>query len=283
MIVALWNSPSQNTAFLSPVRIGLRGTWPNVVPAFSVDGRDVSSVAAANRLRQLPVMDWVIDKGIPPDWSPENVAKLGEIVRTVYASLVGWWFGRLSAATLASIRHVTDFENYTQSIDTTAARLSESQGAHFAVTFSHVMGQALRSAGFTGPAANYAMAHGPDCPPLGGPPWNRATPFHCPAAMDGRTTFLSGYTTADGPEGCLKSPEVIDAIWAGYPDLPEFWLAISADYQPDMESVIREAWRSGVDLLLLWADEARRRADPHFAAANDAKIARYLANAGWRA
>lgn len=290
MIVALWNSPSTNTAFHSPVRIGLRGTWPNVVPAFNVDGRDVPARDAVARLKLLPVLDWVIDKGVPPDWSAANVAKINSIVRTVYKSLGGWW--GLSKAFRATIRHVTDFEDYTQAIDRTSARLSETTGMPFAGTFAHVMGQALRSAGFVGPAANYAMAHGPDCPPLGGPPFNRATPFHCPAAMDGRTTFLSGYTSpvddpdpeGDGPDGCLKSAELIDAMErSGYRwyENPQMWLALSADYQPSMESVIHAAVENGVDLLLLWADEKRRREDAHFGPANDWKIAKYLSNAGW--
>ena len=275
MIVALWNAPSTNTAFLSPVRIGLRGTWPNVVPAFNVDGKDVPARVAVARLKLLPVLDWVIDAGIPPDWSRSSIEIIRDTVSTVYKALGGWW--GLSKSARSGIRHVTDSENYTQAIDRTSARLAETTGMPFAGTFAHVMGQVLRAAGFTGPAANYAMAHGPDCPPLGGPPYNRATPFHAPGAMDGRTTFIVGYVTADGPDGCLKSSEVIDAVDHG--NIP-MWLAVSADYQPDLENIIHAAVENGVDLLLLWADEARRKADPHFAASNDAKIARYLASAG---
>lgn len=277
MIVALWNSPSTNTAFLSPARIGLRGEWPNMVPAFNVDGVDVPVKVAVARLKLLPVLDWVIDAGIPPDWSRSSIEIIRDTVSKVYKALGGWW--GLSKAYRATIRQVTDAENYTPAIDRTSARLAEATGMPFCGTFAHVMGQALRAAGFVGPAANYAMCHGPDCPPLGGPPWNRATPFHCPAAMDGRTTFLVGYVTADGPDGCLKSSEVIDGLDHG--NIP-LWMAVSADYQPDLESIIHAAVENGVDLLLLWADEARRKADPHFAAANDAKVARYLASAGAR-
>ena len=180
MVICNWNSPTTNTAFGSIVRVGLRGEWPNARMAFTIDGAEVTPKAAVARLRIMPVLDWVFNAGIPPTWSVADRAILAGLVRSVYKALGGWW--GLSKAYRATIRHVCDFEDYTQSIDKSVPRLSEVGGAHFAVTFAHVMGQILKGVGFTGPAANYAMAHGPTCPAVGAPPFSRITPFHCPAA-----------------------------------------------------------------------------------------------------
>ena len=103
--------------------------------------------------------------------------------------------------------------------------------------------------------------------------------------MDGATTFLVGYITAEGPDGCLKPEEIVDAIRnvPGSPVVHEgdgitvkwfvgapmrCWLAVS-EYQPDIASVFREAVACGVDLVLLWFDTDRRLADPAWAAAQD--------------
>lgn len=283
--IAHWNIASTNTAFGSIVRVGLRGEWGSdaLRMAFTIDGVEVPTKQAVARLRRVPVLDWVVDAGIPPTWSVENRAILAGLVKSVYKSLGGWW--GLSKAYRATIRHVTDFENYTQSIDRSVPRLSDAGGAHFAVTFAHVMGQCLKGVGFTGPAANYAMAHGPECQAVGGPPFSRITPFHCPGAMDGRTAFITGYVD-NVSDKCYEPAEIIDAIrGAAWPDLVtngEIWLALSADYQPGLESVLAAAVDYSVDLVLLWGDTDRRKVEPNFGPSKDAKIARFLAAAGWK-
>jgi len=289
-LFARWNSTNDGI-----VRVGLRPEgsfgpgW-----TFSIDGRDVTAKQAVARLRQMPVMDWVFNAGIPPSWSLENRAKLAQIVLEVYRSLGG--FTRLSKASRRGIRHVLDSEIYTQAIDTTKPRLDEASGMPFCATFAHIFGECLRAAGFTGPAANYAMAHGPTCPAVGGPPFYRITPYHCPGAMDGATTFLVGYITADGkakpdgtpvdpatPYGCLKPEEVIDAIhettWRSFrPDQwqGEVWLCVSGDYQPGLDRILSVAVRNRVDMVLLWFDTDRRTADPAWGRAQDEMLEKYI-------
>jgi hypothetical protein len=104
--------------------------------------------------------------------------------------------------------------------------------------------------------------------------------------MDGRTTFLSGYTSG-GPHGCLTEAEVLNGIEKARGPV---WLVIE-DYQPGRANIIRAAKASGkVRLLGLWGTDhhedqpdlapQNRQRHRQWAKRQDARIAEELRLAG---
>lgn len=292
MIVAAWNYTPDPT--VSPVcrAVQCHVNFDTLEPEFFVDGKLATPRQASVVLRKVPVLTWAhpFHQQTYPQFggpfSERSIADTRQMVATAYKRLrkAGGLFG--SAAWLDTVRHVTDFEGFND-----YSKPPVKADAPFAVvtdhasTACHLFGQALRMAGFDGPAANYGTCHGPVCPALGGGN-NRATPAHVPGGMDARTTFLTGYTSG-GPDGCLQAQE----LESSFDDAPHpAWLAID-DYQPGRESIIRNAYESGVALLLLWGTEKdsvpgignNRRPIPDAAMANVALTLKAKVNAEERA
>lgn len=229
--------------------------WENRRITFFVDGKQATTAQAAARLKVLPVLTWAHPyhwrdvAGAPEEFSPESVAAVRELVRSAKQALRA----DLTELRLRRIRHVTDFEGFAD-----YAKPPVKAEAPFAVVTDHattacyLFGEALRACswiGDDGGAANYATCHAAVCPTAGGGK-NRQTPAHVPASMDGRTTFLSGYTSG-GPWGCLTADEVLDGL-AKMPG--PVWLALD-DYQPGRDRIIRAAKAVGVEVISLWGTE----------------------------
>lgn len=267
MLVAAWNYTPDAT--VSPVRQavqayfefrdfedGWKVKWSQRRIVFNVDGKLASPEAAARRLMVLPVLTWAhpyyiahVD-GAPPAFSPESIDAHKQLVASARLMLRQ---AGLSEHRCDRIFHAVDFEAFTP-----YTKPGLVPGAAFAVqtdhasTACHLFGEALAACswdqrGDSG-AANYHTCHAADPLVAGGLPYNRATPNHVPGSMDGRTTFISGYSKG-GPAGCLNEAEMLDAIAKAKAPV---WLVID-DYQPGRGNIIAAAKKSGkVRLLMLW-------------------------------
>jgi hypothetical protein len=268
---------------------GWKEKWEKRRITFVVDGKESTPERAAARLMEVPVLTWAHPfhqehvAGAPPAFSPESIDANKELVARARLALRN---AGLSEHRCDRLYHIVDFEgfhSYTKPPLQPGAAYSVA--ADHATTACHLFGQALAECSWdtrgTG-AANYHTAHGPH-PLVAGGGNNRATPAHVPGAMDGRTTFLSGYSSG-GPWGCLTSAEVIDAINKSPAGVP-LWIILD-DYQPERAAIIRAAKASGkVKLIVLWGTvpesvpDNRHRyagADKAWQRATDEQIAKEL-------
>lgn len=264
MVVAAWNYAPD--ASVSPVKQAVQAyfdfsdaarnhKWERRRITWYVDGKEATAQRAAARLMELPVLTWAhpyhlsyVD-GAPPAFSPESIDAHKQLIASARRMLRE---SGLSEHRCDRLFHITDFEAFTP-----YTKIPLVPGAAFAVqadhasTACHLFGQALAECSWdtrgTG-AANYHTCHGPHPFVAGGLPNNRATPCHVPGSMDGRTTFISLYSTG-GPWGCLTEAESLDAIRKAQPGS---WLVVE-DYQPGRGNIIRAAQASGrIRLLVLW-------------------------------
>ncbi len=276
MIVAAWNYAPD--ASVSPVRQavqayldfrdfsdGWKEKWSKRRVVFHVDGVPATSERAVARLLELPVLTWAHPyhcshiEGGPAAFSPESIDAHKQLVADARLALRS---AGLSEHRCDRLFHVVDFEAFNS-----YAKPPLVPGAAYAVqtdhasTACHLFGQALQACSWdtrdTAGAANYHTCHAADPFVAGGLPNNRATPPHVPASMDGRTVFVSLYTSG-GTWGCLTEAEGLDAI-AKAP--AGSWLVID-DHQPGRANLIRSAKASGrVRLLLLWGTVKESVAD----------------------
>lgn len=264
MIVATWN-PTQPSAHLpSGVRVGLSnqgGDWPNSVPEFYVDGRKATAREAAVRLRSVPVIDWVFNAGIPAGFDSSNVMAWRRVVADVRKALGGW--RGLTKRQINAIFHLSDFENWT---GYPAQNFSSQACDWFA--------WCLREAGFGGDYGNYATV-----------PHGKPTLYPCAQtyAAGVNTQVLVGYMVAE-PGKCYTAADVERCMeaanprWSGRAPATPFWIVLSEYNDP-------ESFADAVDCganVLIWLDEAKRKADPQWAADQDKHIAGLLQAAGWR-
>jgi len=251
MIVAHWNNPLPSPYFKGIVRVGLRGDWPNVVPYFTVDGLEATPREAVARLKIVPVIDWVFNHGIPAGFDSSNVMALCEVVSTVY-KLLGGWRG-LTKAKRAGIFQLSDAENWTGYPAT-----------NFASQLCDWFAWCLRDVGFGGDYGNYATV------PAGTP-----TLYPC-AQTAARTTVpvLVGYMVSE-PGKCYGPTDVercMDRASGTGITADPFWVVLSEYNDP-------ESFDDAVDCganILIWTDEAKRRADPLWAAEQDKHIINWL-------
>jgi hypothetical protein len=258
--------------------------WENRHIAFYVDGKRATVREAARRLKELPVLTWAHpyhydEFGSKFSFSPEAIIATQEMVLSVKSQLrsfIKCRFDYLSKAQLNAICNVLDFEGFAP-----YTKPPIQDGTGFAVycdhasTACHLFGEALRKAGIEGDAANYHTSHTNILPVLGGGGNQRQTPSHVPGALDGKTTFLSAYTSG-GPYGCLTSAEVYHGILNAPGPL---WIVLE-DYQPDLEILIKAAKTRGVKLLGLWGTDKTvtetsgqpDRTDPVWSKNQDIKI-----------
>ena len=299
MIVFAWNyTPDPST---SPVKravqayfdFGPANVWKDRRITFYVDDRTATPREAIARLREVPVLTWAHPyhyehvKDAPANFASEAVEATNALIAQAKDALLAV----SDEAFISKINHVVDFENFAD-----ASKPSLVPGASFAVrcdhasTACHLFGAALKlckweQRGGAG-AANNHTAHGPKCPPLGTEPNFRQTPYHVPGSMDGRTTFLSGYTSG-GTYGCMTEEEVLNGIEKARGPV---WLVIE-DYQPGRANIIRAAKASGkVRVLGLWGTDfhegkpehapQNRQRNKQWAKRQDARIAEELRLAG---
>ena len=261
--------------------------WEDRSVRFTVDGQTATTPQAAARLRELPVLTWTHPyhykdiPGAPPNFSPESIKATEVLIAQAKTELLKI----LPEEALDRINHVTDFESFASyERPNLVAGTSFAVGTDHASTACHLFGAALRACGWDqkagAGAANYGTSHGPRCPKLGVEPHFRQTPAHVPGSMDGKTTFLTGYTSG-GPDGCLSEAELLDGIAKARGST---WLVIE-DYQPRRGNVIRAAKASGkIRLLGLWGTEYdEKNPAPHdrqrnrqWARAQDSAIAEAL-------
>lgn len=278
MIVAAWNYAPDET--VSPVRQavqayvdfrdledGWRDKWEKRRISFFLDGMQITPERAVARLLELPVLTWAHPyhqahvEGAPAAFSPESIDAHRQLVKSAKLALRS---AGLSEHRCDRLFHVVDFEAFNS-----YAKPPLVPGAAFAVqtdhasTACHLFGQALEACSWdtrdTAGAANYHTCHAADPFVAGsaGQGSNRATPCHVPGAMDGRTTFISLYSSG-GTWGCLTEAESLDAI-AKAP--AGSWLVID-DHQPGRGKIIAAAKKSGkFSLLLLWGTVKESVAD----------------------
>jgi len=253
MIVAHWNNPIVSSELRGIVRVGLRGDWPNVVPYFTVDGREVPARDAVARLKIVPVMDWIFNAGIPAGFDSSNVMALCDVVEAVYKALGGW--RGLSKAKRNTIFHLTDAENWTGYPAQT-----------FAGQLCDWFAWCLREVGFGGDYGNYATV-----------PAGKPTLYPCAqtAAFGPRSVVLVGYMVSE-PGKCYSPIDVRRCLTSAVGYAPG-WVVLS-EYN-DLES-FKDVAEMGANLLI-WTDEAKRKADPEWARAQDKAIINTLRNAGW--
>lgn len=297
MIVAAWNYAPDKA--VSPVRQaaqayvdfrdlddGWKEKWGKRRISFFVDGKSATAQQAAARLMELPVLTWAHPyhqahiPDAPAAFSRESIEAHEQLVASARSDLRT---AGLSEHRLDRLNHVLDFEGfapYTKPPLIPGAAYSVQ--ADHATTACHLFGDALRLCSWdqrdSSGAANYHTCHGAD-PLVAGGGSNRATPAHVPGALDGRTTFISGYSSG-GPHGCLTELEVLDAIAKARAPV---WLVLD-DHQPGRANLIRVARASGkVRVLYLWgtvkesATDSKHRyegADKAWQKATDAAIAR---------
>lgn len=229
--------------------------WSHRRITWYVDGKEATPQRAAARLMELPVLTWAHPyhhyyvEGSPPTFSPESVEAYKALVASARTQLRS---NGLSEYRLDRIFHLLDFEAF-HAYDKAPLipGATYSVKADHATTACHLFGQALAACSWDqrdhSGAANYHTTHRAD-PLVAGGANNRATPAHVPAALDGRTTFLSGYATG-GPGGCLTEEEMLDAISKAAAPL---WIVLD-DHQPGRSRIIAAARASGkVRLIALW-------------------------------
>lgn len=264
MLVGAWNytPDSSVTSVRGIVRAGFRyryppgeWQWDAVYLALSVDGRDVTDARAVERLRELPIMDWVnvywwptFHDNPPPSFCDESIATTKKLVAELRERLAR---AGMNNEELAGIHHVLDFENWESKPIPGATFAKE---APFGMTGCYLFSDALNSCGWKpsekGGAANYNTSHSGTVVPLGGGPNNRLTPVPLPGSLDGRTTFVSGYLQG-GPRGCMNEEELLHVIENAPAPI---WLALE-DNNPGLMKILREAKASGkVRLVLLWGN-----------------------------
>jgi len=257
MIVAHWNNPIVSSELRGIVRVGLRGDWPNCTPYFTVDGREVTAREAVARLKLVPVIDWIFNAGIPAGFDSSNVMALCDVVEAVYKALGGW--RGLSRAKRNTIFHLTDAENWTGYPAQT-----------FAGQLCDWFAWCLREVGFGGDYGNYATV-----------PAGKPTLYPCAqtAATGPTLTVPVGYMVSE-PGKCYSAADVdrcmIRASGTGLNADP-FWVVLS-EYN-DLES-----FDDAIDVggnILIWTDEAKRKADPEWARQQDKAIINTLRQAGW--
>lgn len=257
MAALLWNNPQPSAHFRGIVRVGLSnqgGDWPNATPEFYVNGSKVTARQAARYLRdsETPVIDWILNAGIPAGFDSANVMALRAVVEKVYKALGGLW--GISKAKRAAIFHLSDAENWTGY-----------PAQNFASQLCDWLAWCLKDVGFTGPYGNYATV-----------PAGKPTLYPCAqtAAAGVTQQVLVGYMVSE-PGKCYSPADVgrcmARAFGTGTAATP-FWVVLS-EYNDHESFEDAAALRAKI---LIWTDEAKRKADPAWAAAQDKLLAGYL-------
>ena len=254
MTALLWNNPQPSAHFRGIVRVGLRGDWPNATPYFTVNGSEVTARQAARYLQGSadPVIDWIFNAGIPAGFDSANVMALRGVVEKVYKALGGLW--GISKSRRAAIFHLSDAENWTGYPAQT-----------FAGQLCDWLAWCLKDVGFTGDYGNYATV-----------PAGKPTLYPCAqtAAAGVTQQVLVGYMVSE-PGKCYSPADVercMDHASGTGTTATPFWTVLSEYNDP-------ESFADAVDCgakILIWTDEAKRRADPAWAAAQDKLLASYL-------
>jgi len=250
-VIAHWNNPIVSSELRGVVRVALRGDWPNCTPYFTVDGREVTARDAVARLKLVPVIDWIFNHGIPAGFDSANVMALRGVVEAVYKALGGW--RGMSKAKRNTIFHLTDAENWTGY-----------PAQNFASQLCDWFAWCLLEVGFGGDYGNYATV-----------PENKLTVYPCAQtkALGPDVQVLSGYAISE-PGKCYSARDVERCLLIAtfYPDQ---WIVLS-EYN-DLEN-----FADAVDYeanILIWTDEAKRKADPEWARQQDKAIINTLRQA----
>ena len=278
-LIASWHRPVAGVPVAAEAHFDYRDLsgdwswkWSARKVTFAVDGKFVDDETAAARLMALPVLTWWNiyhpDGTTLPDlpaggmFGPDAVQGHRDMVADVRQRLLE----QISNYRLERLHNITDAEEVGTLLPSAFAkpdaggliRINAASPWEWptygpsAITRCYLLSEAFTACSWDvrGDAvrANYATNHSSARPRLGIEPYFRATPYWAPASLDGRTTFISGYSTG-GPNGCLTEDEVTAAInQAAGP------IVLALDrYQPGIERLIPLARNSGkVRLILLW-------------------------------